>query len=202
MKVLRRDGTPRLIGIVAATGGPHALAEILGGLPREFGLPILVIMSMYDDFPKIFVPWLQDRCLLQVKVAEDGQTPEPGKVYVASGDSHLLVEREHLRLVPAGSDHQPKDVLFRSMARNLGPGAIAVILTGLGRDGAEGMKEVRDAGGYTIAQDESTSVVYSTPRFAVELDAACESLSLQEMAPRLLDLVGTGSPRPILEVIF
>ena len=184
--------TRRMIGLVAATGGPQALVEILAGLPREFALPILVVMSMHGDYLRTFVAWLDERCLLKVTVAEDGDVPEPGQVYVASGDPYLLIVQGSLRLQPGGSDYQPKNVLFRSMARDLGRGAIAVILTGMGSDGAEGMKEVRDAGGYTIAQDESTSLVYSTPRFAVEINAACESLPLKEIAPRLLALAAPG----------
>jgi two-component system chemotaxis response regulator CheB len=85
------------------------------------------------------------------------------------------------------------DLLFRSMAREQGPGAVAVVLTGMGSDGAAGMKEVRDAGGYTIAQDEATSRVYVKARLAVQLDAVCESLSLERIAPRLVELVAVSS---------
>jgi two-component system, chemotaxis family, protein-glutamate methylesterase/glutaminase len=196
------DRTPRLIGMAAATGGPQALAKILGELPPEFAAPILVVMSMRADFLRPFGAWLGDRCLLKVMIAEDGHMPEPGKVYLASGDPHIMViEKGCIRLEPGGTNLQPKDALFRSMARGSGQGAIAVILTGMGRDGTEGMKEVRDSGGYTIAQDESTSMVYSMPRFAVEINAACESLPIEEITPRLLDLVAFGSPSPKLGVI-
>jgi two-component system chemotaxis response regulator CheB len=181
-----------VIGIVAATGGPQALVEILGGLPRELALPILIVMSMPPDFLKGWVAWLDERCLLKVTAAEDGDVPEPGHVYVASGDPRLVIVQGYLRLQPSGSDLQPKNMLFHSMARDLGPGAVAVILTGMGSDGAEGMKAVRDAGGYTIAQDEATSIVYGTPRSAVKIDAACESLPLKEIAPRLLALAAAG----------
>jgi two-component system chemotaxis response regulator CheB len=186
----REPETRRAVGIVAGTGGPQALAEILAGLSRDFTAPILVVMSMRGYLLAPFVAWLGERCPLEVTVAADGDDPEPGRVYVGSGDPHLLIEQGRLRLRPGGSGDQPKDALFRSMARDLGPRAIAVVLTGMGRDGAEGMKEVRDAGGFTIAQDESTSLVYSTPRFAVEANAARESLPLEAIAPGLLELAG------------
>jgi two-component system chemotaxis response regulator CheB len=92
---------------------------------------------------------------------------------------------------------RPKDALFRSIALDQGSGALAVILTGMGEDGAEGRRKVRDAGGYTIVQDESTSVVYGTGRAAERLDAFCESLQIQEIAPRLCALVSTGPPAPL-----
>jgi chemotaxis response regulator CheB len=201
MTLSTSNRTPRLIGMVAGAGGLQALAKILGRLPQEFATPILVVMSMRADFVQPIVAWLGDRCLLEISVAEDGHVPEPGKVYLASDDPQMVIEKGCIRLEPGGTNLQPKDALFRSMARGSGQGAIAVILTGMGRDGAEGMKEVRDSGGYTIAQDESTSMVYSMPRFAVEINAACESLPIEEITPRLVDLVAFGSPSPKLEVI-
>lgn len=187
-----------MIGIVAASGGREAIMEILSGLPHGFAVPILVIFSMPDSSVSSFVAWLSENCVIPVTVAEDGQVPEPGRVYVAGGhERNLFIERGRLRLVERErSIYDPRDVLFRSMARELGPGAIAVILTGMGHDGPQGMKEVRDAGGYTIAQDESTSLIYATPRFAVEMNAACESLPIQEIGPRLVALVAPGPTGP------
>jgi two-component system chemotaxis response regulator CheB len=190
--------SPRVIGIVAGSGGPEALAGILRGLPREFPLPILVAQGMPDDFVSPFVAWLADRCLISVAVAEDGQVPKPSKVYVAStmGQSNLLIVQDRLRLVEREARvYNSKDILFRSMARDLGPGAVAVTLTGPGMDGADGMKEVRDSGGFTIAQNATTSLIYGTAGFAVRLNAVCESLPLLEIAPRLLALVAAGAAR-------
>ena len=132
---------------------------------------------------------------LQVIAAEDGQVPAPGCVYVASNEPGLLITEGRLRFQPKTSVHNPvsKDALFCSMARDNGPGAIAVILDQMGPDGATGMKEVRDAGGYTIVQDRSSSIVYGTAEVAVELNAACESLPLTEVAPRLVSLIAPGS---------
>jgi two-component system chemotaxis response regulator CheB len=185
---------PLLIGIVAASGGIQALAEILGDLPREFPVPILVVQSIHPAFLEEFVARLDNQCLVEVVVAEDGQVPEPGKVYVASEDPFLLLVEGRLRLDRRDplTTREPKNALFRSMARELGSGALAVILTGISPDGAAGMKEVRDAGGYTIVQDEATAVVAATPLFALRLNAACESIPIQEIAPRILELVATG----------
>jgi two-component system chemotaxis response regulator CheB len=190
----REQATRRVIGIVAGSGGPQALVEILAGLPGNFALPILVVQPMPDQNLGSYIAWIARKCPIPVTAAMDRQVPEPGKVYVAGTDHNLLIEQGNLRLIEREDRiYDPKDVLFRSMARDLGAGSIAVVLTGMGRDGAQGMKEVRDAGGYTIAQDEFTSRVYSTPRFAVEINAACESLPLKEIAPRLLTLVADGT---------
>lgn len=184
----QEPGACRMVGLVAATGGPGALMEILAGLPRDFPLPILVVVGMHVDYLRNFVAVLDEKSPLKVGVATEGDRPRPGRVYVGSGDPDLLIVQGRLRLQPGGSDYRPKDALFRSMAQDLGSGAIAVVLTGLGRDGTQGLKEVRDAGGFTIAQDEATSVVYAAPRFAVENNAVCEVLPLNEIAPKLLTL--------------
>jgi two-component system chemotaxis response regulator CheB len=179
---------------VASTGGPEALGEILGGLPPNFPVPILVVQSIHPDYFEKLVTRLDDRCLLQTVAAKDGQVPKPGRAYVASDDPCLLVEQHRLRFErrEPRSNRDSKSALFRSMARDQGSGAVAVILTGMGSDGAEGLKAVRDAGGYTIVQDRSTSVVYGSANVAVRLNAACESLPLQDIAPRLLSLIVNG----------
>jgi two-component system chemotaxis response regulator CheB len=194
----RQPSTPRLIGIVASTRGPEALGEILGGLPPNFPVPILVVQSIHSHYFEKLVTRLNARCQLQIIAAEDGQVPEPGGVYVASDDACLLVEQHCLRLDRGEprSNRDSKSALFRSMARDQGSGAVALILTGMGTDGAEGMKAIRDAGGYTIVQDRSTSVIYGLANVALRLNAACESLPLQEIAPRLISLTATGPLDP------
>ncbi len=190
----REPAKVRLIGIVSATGGLQALPELLGSLPHEFPVPILVLPRIHPKYLNELVARLDAKCLLQVTVAEDGQVPEPGSVYVASDDLRLVVVQGRLLLERGNPDCKrvTANALFRSMVRDVGSGALAVILTGMGDDGAEGMKEVRDAGGYTIVQDRATSVVYGTAKLAVQLNAACESLPIQEIAPRLVALVATG----------
>jgi two-component system chemotaxis response regulator CheB len=187
----RASVIPRLIGIVSATGGFEALEEILSSLPREFAAPILVVPSIHPDYVAALAARLDEKSLLMVTVAEDGQVPSPGCVYVAANDRCLRIVEGRLRL---GSAHpycnaRPKNALFYSMAREKGVLALAVILSGMGADGAEGMKELRDAGGYTIVQDQSTSVVYGPAKAAVQLDAVCESLPVKEIGPRLVRLI-------------
>src|SRR6516165_9984177 len=130
---------PRLIGIVASTGGPEALAKILGGLPPNFPVPILVVQSIHPNYFGKLVTQLNDRCLLQIIAAQDGQVPEPGRVYIASDDSCLLVVQHRLRLERGEprSDRDSKSALFRSIGRDQGSGAVAVIVTGMGTDAAE-----------------------------------------------------------------
>jgi two-component system, chemotaxis family, protein-glutamate methylesterase/glutaminase len=192
----RESGTPRIVGIVGASGAQHALPIILSGLPDKFSVPILVVIGMPDSNVDHFATYLTRTSRLPIVVAEDGQVPQPGTVYVAGTERRLLLEQGRLRF----ARREPKvfdtmATLFRTMARELGPGAVAVILSGLGENCGEGMKAVRDAGGHTIAQDERTSMVYGMARRAVESGAVCESLPVQEIAPRLAALrVCSNSP--------
>jgi two-component system chemotaxis response regulator CheB len=186
-----------MVGIVGASGVLQAIPAILSMLPQDFPAPVLVVVAMPDEFVSPFASRLAEKCRLPVARAEEGRMPESGNVYVAGTDRLLLVEQGRLRIAQRESRlDNTMDLLFRSMAREQGPGAIAVVLTGMGSDGATGMKEVRDAGGYTIAQDQATSLIYSKARFAVQLDAVCESLPLERIAPRLLELVASSPSRP------
>lgn len=190
-------GPARMVGIVGASGVLQAIPAILSMLPQDFPAPVLVVVAMPDEFVSPFASRLAEKCRLPVARAEEGRMPESGNVYVAGTDRLLLVEQGRLRIAQRESRlDNTMDLLFRSMAREQGPGAIAVVLTGMGSDGATGMKEVRDAGGYTIAQDQATSLIYSKARFAVQLDAVCESLPLERIAPRLLELVASSPSRP------
>jgi chemotaxis response regulator CheB len=191
-------GTPRLVGIVGATGAFEALSIILNGLPCEFPLPVLFVWAMPDVFLEGTVARLAHRSSLPVVAVEDEQMLQAGKVFVAGTDRNLLFEHDRLRF----TQREPKrrdtmDMLFYSMARELGTGAVAVILSGMSKDGAQGLKAIRDAGGYTIAQDEATSMIYGMPREAVRVNAACESLPVQRIASRLLELV-SASPKVVM----
>lgn len=187
----------RIVGIVAATGGPDAIRIILGSLPQAFPAPIIFVMSMPPKFVDHFVAALNTHSRLPVVRAENGVVAEPGVVFVAPDSSdapQLLVRQGRLQFVDrAPGLWNAMDSLFSSMARDLGPRAVAVILDGMGSDGARGAKEIRDAGGYTIAQDRWTSLVYGKPRFAVELGAVCESLPVAAISLRLVELVSDDS---------
>jgi two-component system chemotaxis response regulator CheB len=146
-----------------------------------------------------FGRWLSDICELPVTVVNERALLVPGHVYLAPGDAHLAVDA--ISAFPDGRpavrSHRPAaNILFSAVARHFGPSAIAVLLTGMGDDGAAGLREIRSAGGLTIAEAESSAVIYGMPAAAVSLGAACESLPLEDIAPRILEEV----QRPTVEV--
>jgi chemotaxis response regulator CheB len=186
-----------LVGIVGAGGSLQAIPKILSMLPSDFPTPILVVVAMPDKNVRIVASRFAEKSRLPVAMAEEGRMPEAGNVYVAGTERLMLIEQGHLRFAQCESGvYNTMDLLLRSMEREVGHGAIAVILTGMGSDGAAGMKEVRDAGGYTIAQDEATLLVPLKARFAIQLDAVCETLPLDRIAPRLVELVAPSSTQP------
>jgi two-component system, chemotaxis family, protein-glutamate methylesterase/glutaminase len=185
-------GPFRMVGLVASTGGPAALACILGGLPANFSLPIMVVQHITGSFLEGFAAWLGSIGPLPVRVVQGGEIAAGGTVYLPPADRHLRVDGARLRLDasdPVSLQRPSGTILFRSMARILGAGGLGVLLTGMGEDGAEGLRELRQAGGYTLAEDESTAVVYGMPAVAVRLGAVCESLPLPEIGPRVVSLV-------------
>jgi two-component system, chemotaxis family, protein-glutamate methylesterase/glutaminase len=163
-----------VIGICASTGGPRALTEVVGRLPADYGIPILVVQHMTPGFISGLVTWMDRELALPVGLASDGQQLAPG-VWIAPDGAHLRLEatgRLRLDSDTAAGNHRPSgDVLLRSLARAAGAGAVAVVLTGMGRDGAEGLAAVAGGGGQTFAQDEHSSGVYGMPRAAAELGA-------------------------------
>jgi two-component system, chemotaxis family, protein-glutamate methylesterase/glutaminase len=180
-----------MAGIVSSTGGPAALQKLLGEIDPHFPIPIALVQHMADGFLGGFVSWLDCICPLHVTIAADGEKPLPGSVYVAPAQRHLYLKQGafHLDAGPPVSSQRPSGTaLFRSMA-SLGTRALGILLTGMGEDGAAGLKDLHDAGGYTIAEDESTVVVYGMPRAAVMLGAVDESLPLPRIGPRLEELV-------------
>jgi len=180
------------IAIGASTGGVEALGEVLAAIPP--GSPgILIVQHMPGNFTGRFAARLDSNLPLKVAEAQDGDAVLPGSVYIAPGGRHLALAREaggklvcRITEGPAESGHVPSiDHLFRSMAV-LGARGVGALLTGMGRDGAAGLKVMRDAGAFTIAQDAATSVVYGMPRVAVELDAAAAILPLSRIANAML----------------
>jgi two-component system chemotaxis response regulator CheB len=183
--------TDRIIAIGASTGGTEAIKEVLVQLPADTP-GIVITQHIPKAFSAAFARRMDACCQMTVYEAEDGQVILPGHVYIAPGDQHLLVVRDGARYVcrlddgPPVNRHKPSvDVLFRSVAQQAGRNAVGVILTGMGKDGAVGLKEVREAGGPTIAQDEATSVVWGMPGEAVAIGAAAETLPLGQVAARL-----------------
>ena len=192
--------TDRIIAIGASTGGTEAIKDVLVNCPAD--MPgIVIAQHIPKAFSTTFARRMDQLSPMTVYEAEDGQQILPGHVYIAPGDRHLLVVRDGARYVCRLDDglpvnrHKPSvDVLFRSVAQQAGANAIGVILTGMGKDGAAGLKEMRDAGSPTIAQDEATSVVWGMPGEAVSIGAAAQTLPLQDVAPRLRMLAESSDP--------
>jgi two-component system chemotaxis response regulator CheB len=184
-------GGYRMLGIVTSTGGPSALVQILSMLGSDFPVPILVVQHITGSFLEGFASWLESACPFSVVLVRDRVVPAPGTVYLATQDRHLRMDWGALRVDggdPVSAQRPSGTVLFESMAKTLGSGALGVLLTGMGEDGAMGLLQLRKAGGHTIAEHESTAVVYGMPAEAVRLGAVCESLPLPAIAPRILEL--------------
>jgi two-component system chemotaxis response regulator CheB len=196
----RKDGMARpheLVAIGASTGGPGAILEILRSLPATFRLPILLVLHINEPFGTAFADWLHGQTSRPVECARDGMAVNSagGRVVVAPCDRHMVVRDGCLRLHREPQRHSCRpsvDVLFESVAATYGATAAACLLTGMGRDGALGLLKVRQAGGFTIAQDETTSIVYGMPREAALLGAANQVLRLGDIGARLASLQGAG----------
>jgi two-component system chemotaxis response regulator CheB len=186
--------TDRIIAIGASTGGTEAIKEVLMRLPPD-APGVVIAQHIPKAFSTPFARRMNDCSQVTVYEAEDGQQVLAGHVYIAPGDRHLMVVRDGARYVCKLDDgvpvnrHKPSvDVLFRSVAQNAGGNAVGVLLTGMGKDGAKGLKEMLDAGSLTIAQDEATSVVWGMPGEAVSLGAAQHVLPLENVASKILSL--------------
>lgn len=184
-----RSEPPSVLAIAASTGGPPALARVIGGLPADFPLPVLVVQHMGAAFMEGFAAWLNGVVGLPVTLARDGARAEPGRVYVAPGDRHLEWSAGGLLRIsdaaPVAGQRPAATALFRSVARHAGPRGIGVLLTGMGEDGAMGLRDMRSAGAATVAEDESSAVVFGMPAAAIRLGAAGAVLPLDRIAAHL-----------------
>jgi two-component system chemotaxis response regulator CheB len=190
--VPRRQG-PLIVAIGASTGGPPALATILSELPADLPAAVLVVQHMAEGFVEGLARWLDGVCLLPVVVAVEGERLQPGQVYLAPANQNMIVRPGHrvgLTDPPPGQYHVPGvDVTFRSVAQVSGQYSVAALLTGMGRDGAAGLKVLRDIGAFTIGQDESTSVVWGMPAAAQEVDAVDLELPLPAISQAIVTAV-------------
>lgn len=177
---------PQIVAIAASTGGPAALETILAGLPGHFPVPILVVQHISHGFVGALVSWLNRVSALKVKLAEHLEALEPHTVYVGADDKHLgVADTTRIMLAddtPIGGFRPSASYLFGSVAQHFGPAALAIILTGMGQDGVEGLRTVHAAGGRVLAQDEPSSVVFGMPRAAIEAGVTDRVLPLGEIA--------------------
>ncbi|MET0028094.1 MAG: chemotaxis response regulator protein-glutamate methylesterase [Candidatus Thiodiazotropha sp.] len=188
------ETTDRVVAIGTSTGGTQALERVLIDLPRT--VPgIVVVQHMPEHFTSAFAKRLDSVCQVNVKEAENNDRVIPGHVLIANGGKHMLLRRSgaqyrvEIKDGPLVSRHRPSvDVLFRSVANSAGRNAVGIIMTGMGDDGAKGLREMHEAGAYTIAQDEHTCVVYGMPKEAVKLGAVDISLPLTKIADQIIKL--------------
>ncbi|MEO7734863.1 MAG: chemotaxis protein CheB [Kofleriaceae bacterium] len=182
-RVIRALGDPVVVGIAASAGGPTALATVLGALSADLPICVAIVQHLPRGFAPSFVSFLQSRCTLAVRLAEHGLVPPAATVVLAPDDRHLeLIDGKFaLTAGPPVDGHRPSGtVLLRSLS-SLGSSAIGVVLSGIGRDGADGLRAMRDRHAVTFAQDAATSVVYGMPRAAVEDGAALQALPVGEL---------------------
>ena len=185
-------GAERIIAIGASTGGTEALAKILSAMPED-SPGIVIVQHMPELFTAAFAKWLNIICQIDVKEAEHGDVIAPGRAFIAPGNKQMSVFRvgQHFKIRvndgPLVSRHRPSvNVLFHSVARTVGSDALGVILTGMGDDGAEGLLEMREAGAHTIAQDESSCVVFGMPKEAIKRGAVRQTLPLESIPAALI----------------
>lgn len=189
-----------VIAIGASTGGPAAIVKVLRALPKGLRVPVLFVLHIDEPFGAAFAEWLENQTPHRVSYARDGEQLESlrGQVIMAPPGRHLAVAGARVRLSadpPRHSCRPSVDVLFESLAVDRGSQVLACLMTGMGRDGAAGLLAIRRAGGFTVAQDESTSVVYGMPREAALLGAAQLVLPLEQIGPEIARLLGDGGRR-------
>jgi len=179
--------------IGASTGGPPAVRDILAALPPDFPAGIAIVQHIEGRFDKGYAEWLDGECGLAVRLARQDDVFTPGRALVAPGGSHLVCGAHGFLLddgPPVGNQKPSVDRLFETAADRYGDRLAAILLTGMGADGADGMVRVREAGGLTIAQDEATSLIFGMPKVAIERGGAVRVLGLQNIPAALLEAVG------------
>ena len=194
-----------VVVIGVSTGGPNALADVLGALPGPLALPVVIVQHMPPVFTRLLSERLDATCAMRVVEAEDGMELEPGRVHIAPGGSHLVVRRRGAAVRLELDDGPPEqsckpavDVLFRSAASVFGESVLALVLTGMGRDGLAGSEAVVAAGGTVLAQDEATSVVWGMPGYIAKAGLATQVLALPDVAGALVQRVGLARKGALL----
>jgi two-component system chemotaxis response regulator CheB len=199
----RRTGAFKVLAIGSSTGGPDALARVLPALPGDLAVPVVVVQHMPPLFTRLLAQRLGQHSRVKVVEACEGEPLTAGKVLIAPGGQHLTVRRQGAAVVAHLTEDPPEnfcrpavDVLFRSVASGFGEGVLALVLTGMGRDGAAGAKVIRDAGGEVFAQDEATSVVWGMPGAVAMSGQADRVLALERIGPDIAAALSRG-PTPV-----
>lgn len=186
-------GGRSLVAIGSSTGGPSALLAVLGRLPEDLKVAILVAQHIADGFVPGLVSWLNAGCAINVMLGEDGLRPEPGRAYFAPTGANMVIESGIIRFREPGKGQlyiPSADTLFESVARCYGKRSVAVLLTGMGADGAMGMKHLHELGAATIAQDEASCTVFGMPKAAIDLGGVERVLAVHEIAAAIVEAVG------------
>ncbi|MBU1906515.1 MAG: chemotaxis-specific protein-glutamate methyltransferase CheB [Candidatus Omnitrophica bacterium] len=186
LQISKKKALDRVVAIVASTGGPQVILEIIKSFPQDFPCGIVVVQHIAEGFVEGLVDWLNAECQMKVKVAADSEEIASGVVYIAPSGLQFRVEEDrriHLFNEPAYNGHRPSgDVLLESVAKAYREKAIAIILTGMGGDGALGMKVVKQLGGRTIAQDEKSCIVFGMPKVAIQMGVIDDVLPVEKIA--------------------
>lgn len=187
-------GDRSILAIGASTGGPKAVMSIVKSLPADFKAAVFIVQHISSGFARGFAQWLDMECALPVRLAVSGQLPRGGEVLVAPTDSQMMMEGDHLLLTdspPVNCCKPSIDVFFTSLAETKGAQTVSVLLTGMGRDGAQGLALLRENGSATIVQDEKSCAVFGMPKAAIALNAADEILPLSEIPSAITRIFST-----------
>jgi len=183
----------KVLAIGASAGGPEGLSTILAGLPLNFPVPVFIVQHIDGNFADGFAVWLNSSTQLPVSIAVNGEQALAGHVYLPPGNHHLVLNQDGKmstnKDLPVNSSRPSVDVLFNSIAKVYGKKTLAVLLSGMGKDGAEGLKNLYDLGAFTVAQDENSCLVYGMPGEAAKRGAVCKLLSPDKIVKEINDLI-------------
>lgn len=182
----------RVVAIGASTGGPKALLEVISSLPRDLPAAVLIVQHMPEGFTQSLAERLNWQSSLEVKEAQDRDRVRPGLVFIAPGNRHMVIDGKHIRLTDGARVNHVRpsvDVLMESVAVHYGPNALGVLMTGMGQDGAAGIKAIKRRGGRTIAQDESSCAVFGMPKAAIELRSVDKVEPLDKIAQKIISML-------------
>lgn len=189
-----KKASAKIIAIGASTGGPAAICQILNGLPKDLAVPILIVQHMTPGFGKAFATWLDSENEMPVQIGQMGRKLKEGQVYVAPDDYHTGISKNNKIVLTSKkisfNHHRPSiNYMFDAVAKCYGSEALAILLTGMGEDGALGLREIKQAGGTTIAQDEASSIVFGMPKSAITMGAVDHILPLDEITSKIMHLL-------------